>query len=144
MKNLAQAIPAKIRTVIYSILAMAVVRSLGDYTLGAGGAALGVWDAAGWSALTNTVGGFWASRVLLGTAMAAVGLNTSFSVFRGMGLKPFAVGLAGAAVVGLVGMTMAIVVRVAIRISPTTARRCCMKRCRTSCQYVRPGVRSTS
>ena len=47
--------------------------------------------------------------MLLGTAMAAVGLNTSFSVFRGMGLKPFAVGLAGAAVVGLVGMTMAII-----------------------------------
>jgi uncharacterized membrane protein YadS len=94
---------------VVGFLGMAVARSLGDYTLSAGGAAFGMWDAAGWSAFTNAAGDFWASRLLLGTAMAAVGLNTSFSVFRGMGLKPFAVGLAGAAVVGLVGMTMAIV-----------------------------------
>ena len=30
-------------------------------------------------------------------------------MFKGVGLKPFAVGLAGAAVVGIVGMTMAII-----------------------------------
>ena len=47
--------------------------------------------------------------MLLGTAMAAVGLNTSFKVFKGVGLKPFVVGLAGAVVVGTVGMLMAIV-----------------------------------
>ena len=39
--------------------------------------------------------------------MAAVGLNTSFAVFKGVGLKPFAVGMAGALVVGAVGMMMA-------------------------------------
>ena len=39
--------------------------------------------------------------------MAAVGLNTSFAVFKGVGLKPFAVGLAGALVVGAVGIVMA-------------------------------------
>jgi uncharacterized membrane protein YadS len=39
--------------------------------------------------------------------MAAVGLNTNFAVFRGMGLKPFAVGCAGALTVGSVGMAMA-------------------------------------
>lgn len=94
---------------VVGFLAMAVVRSVGDATLGSSGMAFGMWDAAGWNALTNQVGDFWASRTLLGTAMAAVGLNTSFSVFRGMGLKPFAVGLAGAAVVGLVGMTMAVI-----------------------------------
>ena len=38
--------------------------------------------------------------MLLGTAMAAVGLNTSVAVFKGVGLKPFAVGFAGAVVVG--------------------------------------------
>ena len=41
--------------------------------------------------------------------MAAVGLNTSFAVFKGVGSKPFAVGLAGALVVGAVGMVMAII-----------------------------------
>jgi uncharacterized membrane protein YadS len=59
--------------------------------------------------LTNLIGDVWGSRLLLGTAMAAVGLNTSFSVFRGVGFKPFAVGLAGALVVGAVGLTMAVV-----------------------------------
>ena len=57
--------------------------------------------------LTKDLGDFWASQVLLGTAMAAVGLNTSFAVFKGVGLKPFVVGLAGALVVGAVGMGMA-------------------------------------
>lgn len=94
---------------VLGFLAMAVVRSLGDATLGSGGAAFGVWDAAGWKAVTDRLGDYWASRILLGTAMAAVGLNTDFKVFKGVGLKPFAVGLAGAVAVGVVGMTMAII-----------------------------------
>jgi uncharacterized integral membrane protein (TIGR00698 family) len=94
---------------VIGFVAMAVVRTVGDAMLQTGGAAYGIWDAAAWAALTNQVGDFWASRVLLGTAMAAVGLNTSFAVFRGVGAKPFAVGLVGALVVGAVGMTMAIV-----------------------------------
>ena len=93
---------------VIGFLAMAVVRSVGDATLGAGGAAYGLFDAGAWSDLTSSLGDFWASRLLLGTAMAAVGLNTSFKVFRGVGLKPFVVGLAGAAVVGTVGLLMAI------------------------------------
>ena len=59
-------------------------------------------------ALTNQIGDFWASRLFLGTAMAAVGLNTSFAVFKGVGAKPFVVGFAGALVVGAVGMLMAL------------------------------------
>jgi hypothetical protein len=35
--------------------------------------------------------------------MAAVGLGTSLSVFRSVGLRPLAVGLAGALVVGATG-----------------------------------------
>ena len=71
------------------------------------GAALGVWDAAGWAASRRSSATPSAPRWLLGTAMAAVGLNTSFAVFKGVGLKPFAVGLAGALVVGAVGFVMA-------------------------------------
>jgi len=93
---------------VYGFVGMAVVRSIGDATLGSSGAALGVWDAASWGSITKQLGDFWASQVLLGTAMAAVGLNTNFAVFKGVGLKPFAVGMAGALVVGAVGMTMAI------------------------------------
>jgi uncharacterized integral membrane protein (TIGR00698 family) len=94
---------------VIGFVGMAVVRTIGDAMLHAAGAAYGIWNAASWSTLTARIGDFWASRVFLGTAMAAVGLNTSFGVFRGVGAKPFTVGLAGALVVGAVGMMMAIV-----------------------------------
>jgi uncharacterized integral membrane protein (TIGR00698 family) len=94
---------------VVGFLLMAGLRSAGDYSLGATGAALGLFDAAGWSRATAMVGDVWASRWLLGTAMAAVGLNTSLTVFRGVGLRPFVVGLVGALVVGLVGLLSAVV-----------------------------------
>jgi uncharacterized membrane protein YadS len=94
---------------VVGFVSMAIVRTIGDLTLQQAGAAYGVWDAAAWSGLTNQIGDFWASRILLGTAMAAVGLNTSFGVFTGVGMRPFAVGLAGALAVGSVGLAMAIV-----------------------------------
>ncbi len=94
---------------VIGFLAMAIVRSAGDATLGSGGAAFGLWDGAAWTSLTKQLGDYWASQILLGTAMAAVGLNTSFAVFKGVGLKPFAVGMAGALAVGSVGMTMAVI-----------------------------------
>jgi uncharacterized integral membrane protein (TIGR00698 family) len=92
---------------VVGFLAMAAVRSIGDATLGSLGAAFGVLSAESWASITKDLGDFWASQVLLGTAMAAVGLNTNFAVFKGVGLKPFAVGMAGAVVVGAVGMAMA-------------------------------------
>ncbi len=94
---------------VIGFLAMAVVRSIGDATLGSNGAAFGIWDAARWASITKQLGDYWASQILLGTAMAAVGLNTSFAVFKGVGLKPFAVGMAGALAVGSVGMLMAVI-----------------------------------
>lgn len=93
---------------VVGFLAMAVLRSVGDAMLGRGGMAYGLFDARDWKMVTDVVGDTLASRFLLGTAMAAVGLTTNFQVFRGVGLKPFAVGLAGALAVGIVGMTMAV------------------------------------
>ncbi|MBY0497117.1 MAG: putative sulfate exporter family transporter [Cyanobacteria bacterium] len=93
---------------VIGFLSMAALRSLGDWTL-TSGEAFGVLSAAQWASLTKSLGDYWASQILLGTAMAAVGLNTNFAVFKGVGLKPFAVGMAGALVVGAVGMTMAII-----------------------------------
>jgi len=93
---------------VLGFVAMAALRSVADAMLGNGGAALGIWDQAGWSALTSFVGDTVGARWLLGTAMAAVGLNTSFAVFKGVGLKPFAVGMAGALVVGSAGFLMAL------------------------------------
>jgi uncharacterized integral membrane protein (TIGR00698 family) len=94
---------------VLGFVGMAVVRTIGDATLQSSGEAYGVWDTTAWARLTNQIGDFWASRVMLGTAMAAVGLNTSFAVFKGVGAKPFVVGLAGALAVGLAGMTMALI-----------------------------------
>jgi uncharacterized integral membrane protein (TIGR00698 family) len=93
---------------VIGFLAMAVVRSVGDATMGSTGAAFGVLAPATWTSITKDLGDFWGSQVFLGTSMAAVGLNTNFAVFKGVGLKPFAVGMAGALVVGVVGMTMAV------------------------------------
>lgn len=94
---------------VIGFVAMACLRTIGDAMLQSGGLAFGVWDPAAWTALTNYLGDFWASRILLGTAMAAVGLNTSFAVFKGVGAKPFVVGFVGALVVGAVGMLMAVI-----------------------------------
>jgi uncharacterized integral membrane protein (TIGR00698 family) len=47
------------------------------------------------------------SKYALGTAMAGVGLSTSASSLQGVGWKPFAVGGAGALVVGGTGFTVA-------------------------------------
>ncbi|MCX7925929.1 MAG: putative sulfate exporter family transporter [Fimbriimonadales bacterium] len=91
---------------ILGFIAMAIFRSIGDAQL-ANGLAFGIWDKDGWKAFTDAVGGTWGSRAL-GTAMAAVGLATSFSVFKGVGLKPFLVGLVGALLVGVIGWGMAL------------------------------------
>lgn len=93
---------------VLGFLAMAVLRSGGDALIARGATAYGVFDAAQWSNFIALIGDTVASRVLLGTAMAAVGLSTSFAVFKGVGLRPFAVGLAGALAVGCVGLLMAV------------------------------------
>ncbi len=86
---------------------MAVIRSIGDASVANQGMAFGIWDAEAWKNLTKAIGETWGSRAL-GTAMAAVGLATSFSVFKGVGLKPFLVGLIGALLVGIIGWVMAL------------------------------------
>lgn len=92
---------------VLGFVGMAALRSAADAMLGNGQLALALWDQAEWSALTAFLGDTVGAKWLLGTAMAAVGLNTSFSVFKGVGLKPFAVGMAGALAVGGVGFAMA-------------------------------------
>ena len=90
---------------VLGFIAMAIVRSIGDAQV-ANGLAFGIWDADAWKEFTKAVGETWGSRAL-GTAMAAVGLATSFRVFKGVGLKPFLVGLIGALLVGFIGWAMA-------------------------------------
>ena len=101
---------------VLGFVAMALMRSLGDATLQNNGAAFGLWNSAAWKELTTQMGEIWGSRYLLGTALAAVGLSTSFSVFKGLGLKPFVVGFAGALFVGFVGFLMTLVLGQFVRL----------------------------
>ncbi|QDZ24240.1 hypothetical protein HOP50_12g67760 [Chloropicon primus] len=88
---------------VVGFVAMSILRSAGDFTLDHYGLALGLVDGSQWKELTSVVGSDLGSHYLLGTAMAAVGLSTSTSNLRGVGYKPFVVGLAGAGVVGTTG-----------------------------------------
>ena len=87
---------------ILGFLALAVVRSVGDAGLSAGASALGLWTASGWKALLDGVN-TWALNFLV-MALAGVGLSTRFGAFKGLGLKPFVVGLAAAVAVGAVSV----------------------------------------
>jgi uncharacterized integral membrane protein (TIGR00698 family) len=85
---------------VVGFLAMATVRSVGDAMVAAGGKALGIWDDRTWAAI-YTVVIMWAGYFLV-IALAAVGLSTDFRSFRGLGIRPFLIGLGAALVVGAV------------------------------------------
>jgi len=87
---------------IIGFIVMAAVRSIGDAAVDGGGAAFGIWETTAWSDLTHWVR--TVAEYTLATAMAAVGLGTSLAQLRGLGLKPFVVGIAAAASVGVVSV----------------------------------------
>jgi uncharacterized integral membrane protein (TIGR00698 family) len=93
---------------VIGFVAMALIRTIGDYGMRSSGEAFGLIYSGDWTRVTSQLSEYWGSRILLGTAMAAVGLNTSFSVFAGVGARPFVVGLVGALAVGAAGLLMAI------------------------------------
>ncbi|HLS61432.1 MAG TPA: putative sulfate exporter family transporter, partial [Virgibacillus sp.] len=67
--------------------------------------AFGFLSAGAWEGFYN----FWSSfgsTYMLGLAMAGVGLSTDFSMFKGLGIKPFYIGLIAAVSVGLVSLTL--------------------------------------
>lgn len=105
--------PVRIRSLfplfVAGFVAMALLRSAGDASLGSGGHAWGVFDAAAWTRLVKTLGETWAGAALA-TAMAGVGLTTRFSVFRGLGAKPLYVGALSATVVGALALLLAALV----------------------------------
>lgn len=84
---------------LVAFIAMSTFRSCGDFYFGED--APGLYHEAV-SFIGNDV-----SKYALGTAMAGVGLSTSASSLKGVGWRPFAVGGAGALVVGGTGFTVA-------------------------------------
>jgi len=84
---------------LIAFMAMAAARSCGDFVFGV--------NAQGFYQQTVSFIGNDVSKYALGTAMAGVGLSTSASSLKGVGWRPFAVGGAGALVVGGTGFTVA-------------------------------------
>ena len=85
---------------IIGFLGFAVLRSIGDAGTNAGGNAFGLWDSAAWKEIVSFVK-TWAVNFLV-VALAGVGLSTRFSAFKGLGIKPFLVGLGAALAVGVI------------------------------------------
>lgn len=90
---------------ILGFLFLSFVRTMGDATLASGGEAFGYFSAARWESFYS----FWSSfgsTYMLGIAMAGVGLSTNLKIFRGMGLRPFYIGLIAAVSVGAVSLLL--------------------------------------
>ena len=82
-------------------IAMVLIRSLGDWYVE--GEAEGSFLAERWHAAVHTLGSLLGAKVLLGTAMAAVGMQMSPEKLRGLGWRPFAVGVTAATIVATTG-----------------------------------------
>ncbi len=87
---------------ILGFLAMAAFRSIGDASLESGGTAYGIWGAEAWGDLVHAIR--TTAEYCLALAMAAVGLGTSVTQLKGLGFKPFLVGIAAAVAVGAVSI----------------------------------------
>lgn len=90
---------------ILGFLFLSFIRTMGDATLASGGEAFGFFSADGWENFYS----FWSSfgsTYMLGIAMAGVGLSTNLKIFRGMGLRPFYIGLIAAVSVGAVSLLL--------------------------------------
>ena len=83
---------------ILGFLTFAALRSIGDASINLGNSAFGLWTENSWTSLISTVK-TWAGNFLV-VALAGVGLSTNFQSFKGLGFKPFFVGLVSALAVG--------------------------------------------
>ena len=91
---------------VLGFVAMALVRSLGEWTLESTGSAFGLIAPDTWRNLVQILGDR-VSYVSLGLAMAAVGLNTNIRSLRSLGLRPLWVGAGAALIVSVTGMALA-------------------------------------
>lgn len=90
---------------VIGFLFLALVRTIGDMTMTSSGAAFGFLDLSRWSEFYNSWSSF-GSKYMLGLAMAGVGLSTNFKMFKGLGIKPFYIGLIAALSVGFVSLLL--------------------------------------
>ncbi len=79
---------------------MSLVRTTGDLTFINYGRAFFLFNENTWENLWNSISNFGA-QTLLGTALASIGLLTNMKIFKGLGFKPFYIGMAAALIVGV-------------------------------------------
>jgi len=91
---------------VVGFLALSLVRTIGQLGLENGGRAFGLFEAPTWKEGVVFFGETVAT-LALATALAAVGLTTRLAVLKGLGLRPFVVGLAAALVVSLASLALA-------------------------------------
>jgi len=85
---------------VFGFIALTALRSIGD----AGDRPFGLLTAERWHALIELLSS--AATWCLSVAMAAIGLGTSFGRLRVLGLRPLAVGMAAAVLVGFVSFAL--------------------------------------
>ncbi|MDQ0337967.1 putative integral membrane protein (TIGR00698 family) [Caldalkalibacillus uzonensis] len=90
---------------VLGFLAMAIVRSIGDAGAAANGLAFGLLNENRWVTLWTTLSTL-GSKYLLGIAMAGIGLSTSVHVFKGLGIKPFYIGMIAALTVSIISAVL--------------------------------------
>lgn len=94
---------------VLGFLAVSLVRTVGDVGLAGGGLAFGLFQPEAWTGFAKLIGEKTAG-LLLGTALAGVGLGTNFAIFKGLGWKPLLVGLVAAVLVGVASLGLAALV----------------------------------
>lgn len=90
---------------VIGFLFLALIRTIGDMTLTQSGSAFGFLNESTWESIYNN-GSSFGTTYMLGMAMAGVGLSTNFNMFKGLGVKPFYIGLIAALSVGVVSLTL--------------------------------------
>lgn len=90
---------------VLGFLFLAFIRTVGDLTATDFGRAFGIFEPSSWERLHHAFSSF-GSTYMLGLAMAGVGLSTDFKMFKGLGIKPFYIGLIAAVSVGVVSFIL--------------------------------------
>lgn len=89
---------------ILGFLFMAILRFIGDAGIQGSSLAMGLWNGGQWADVTTGIKEW--SGYILATAMVGVGLGASFKSMKGLGIKPFYIGLFSATLVGVVAVIM--------------------------------------
>ena len=85
---------------VIGFLIISMIRSIGDFGVSTTNLAFGFIGEYSWEEIIKFVKDF--ANILFVLALGGVGLSTDFSKFRGLGIKPFLVGLSAALTIGVV------------------------------------------